>query len=38
MLKSEILKALGKENQANSVIRKAEFLPEGNWSERFNVQ
>lgn len=38
MLKGEILKALGKENEANRVIEKAEFLPEGNWSERFNAQ
>lgn len=38
MLKSEILKALGKENEAEAVMRKAEFLPEGNWSERFNIQ
>jgi len=29
---------LGKENEANRIIEKAEFLPEGNWSERFNIQ
>ena len=38
MLKSEILYALGKENEAEAITRKAEFLPEGNWSERFNIQ
>lgn len=38
MLKSEILNALGKKNEAEAIIRKAEFLPEGNWSERFNIQ
>jgi len=38
LLKGEILKALGKENEANRIIEKAEFLPEGNWSERFHVQ
>lgn len=38
MLKSEILGALGKKKEANAVVRKAEFLPEGNWSERFNIQ
>lgn len=38
MLKSEILNALGEKNKAVEVMRKAEFLPEGNWSERFNVQ
>jgi tetratricopeptide (TPR) repeat protein len=38
MLKSEILNALGKNKEAEAVIRKAEFLPEGNWSERFNIQ
>lgn len=38
LLKSEILKALGKKKEADAVTRKAEFLPEGNWSERFNIQ
>lgn len=38
MLKSEILIALGKNKEAESVIKKAEFLPEGNWSERFNIR
>ena len=37
MLKSEILYALGKKNEAEAIIRKAEFLPEGNWSERFSI-
>lgn len=38
MLKGEILKVLGKESEGNSVIEKAEFLPEGNWTERFSLQ
>lgn len=37
LLKGEILVALGKEKEANAIIRKAEFLPEGNWSERFSL-
>ena len=38
MLKSEILSALGKNKEANAVMKKAEFLPEGNWSERFTIR
>lgn len=38
MLKGEILKALGNKDEANKIIERAEFLPEGNWSERFNIQ
>lgn len=38
MLKSEILTALGENKEAESIMRKAEFLPEGNWSERFNLK
>ena len=38
ILKSEILKALGQNKEAEVVMQKAEFLPEGNWSERFPVQ
>ncbi len=38
MLKSEILIALGKHKEAETVIKKAEFLPEGNWSERLNIK
>ena len=38
MLKSEILNTLGKNKEANAAMRKAEFLPEGNWSERFEIQ
>ena len=38
MLKSEILKALGKHEEAGIIMRKAEFLPEGNWSERFSLE
>ena len=38
MLKSEILSALGREKESEAIMKKAEFLPEGNWSERFSVQ
>ena len=38
ILKSEILNVLGKKDEADAVMRKAEFLPEGNWSERFEIQ
>lgn len=38
ILKSEILTALGKEKEAQVAMKKAEFLPEGNWSERFEIQ
>ena len=38
MLKSEILSALGREKESEAIMKKAEFLPEGNWSERFSIQ
>ena len=38
ILKSEILRALGKEKEADTIRNKAEFLPEGNWSERLLVK
>lgn len=38
MLKSEILSALGKQKESDIILRRAEFLPEGNWSERFSLQ
>ena len=38
MLKSEILSILGKKAESDNILRKAEFLPEGNWSERFSIQ
>ncbi len=34
MLKSSILKALGRAGEANEIFARAEFLPEDNWSER----
>ena len=36
MLKSEILTNLGRITEAMAIREKAEFLPEGNWSERFS--
>lgn len=38
ILKSEILSALGKNKEAKIIMDKAEFLPEGNWSERLSIQ
>ena len=35
MLKSEILANLGRNTEATIIREQAEFLPEGNWSERF---
>jgi len=36
MLKSEILSNLGRNTEASAIREQADFLPEGNWSERFN--
>ena len=38
LLKSTILDKLGKARQAEAVREHAEFLPEGNWSERFSMK
>lgn len=38
LLKGEILKALGRNDEARAIIEHAEFLPEGNWSERWSVK
>lgn len=38
MLKSVILKSLGREKEARAVEEEAEFLPEENWTERAPVQ
>lgn len=37
MLKSMILQALGKTAEARKIEERAEFLPEGNWTERSEV-
>jgi len=37
LLKSTILEKLGRHEQANTIKEHAEFLPEGNWSERFSM-
>lgn len=34
LLKAEILTALGRDQAATAITERAEFLPEGNWSER----
>ena len=36
-LKGNILMALGRESEAAELLEDAEFLPEGNWSERVSV-
>jgi len=38
LLKAEFLDRLGRKEDARSVREEAEFLPEGNWSERATVQ
>ncbi len=38
LLKSEILKSMGKLDEASKVREIAEFLPKGNWSEQFDIQ
>lgn len=38
MLKGTILKDLGRHQEAKAVIETAEFLPKGNWSERFEIR
>jgi len=38
LLKSEILVALGQQGQARALREQAEFLPEGNWSERMGIK
>lgn len=38
LLKADILKALGRVDEADKVKGDAEFLPEGNWSEHISVK
>ena len=38
LLKSMILEQLGQKEEAAALKEEAEFLPEGNWSERINLQ
>lgn len=38
LLKSTILDKLGKTQEAKALREHAEFLPEGNWSERFSMK
>jgi tetratricopeptide (TPR) repeat protein len=38
LLKANILKALGRDDEAAKLKEEAEFLPEGNWSEHISVQ
>jgi len=38
LLKSEILSSLGRNNEATALSEKAEFLPDGNWSERLSIK
>ena len=38
MLKGLVLKSLGRNREASALIDEAEFLPDGNWSERFSLE
>jgi tetratricopeptide (TPR) repeat protein len=38
LLKSEILQQHGRPGEAAELRERAEFLPQGNWSERFHIQ
>lgn len=38
LLKGEILLKLGKRKEAEAILDRAEFLPEGGWQERFSLQ
>lgn len=38
LLKGEILLKLGKTKEAEKVMERAEFLPDGGWQERFSLQ
>ena len=38
ILKAKILKSLGRVKEAESIMDDAEFLPEGNWSERIPLK
>ncbi|NOZ09753.1 MAG: tetratricopeptide repeat protein [Gammaproteobacteria bacterium] len=38
LLKAQILDSLGRSGEAKVVRDEAEFLPEGNWSERISIQ
>lgn len=38
LLKSTVLQALGRTDEAKGIAERAEFLPESNWSERSEVE
>ena len=38
LLKAEILRKLGDHQQAQQIEERAEFLPEGNWTEQLSIQ
>ncbi len=38
LLKGEIVAGLGMKKEAATITERAEFLPDGNWSERFSVR
>ena len=38
LLKGEIVAGLGMKKEAQAITERAEFLPDGNWSERFSVR
>ena len=38
LLKGETMMKLGKHKEAKAILDRADFLPEGGWSERFSLQ
>jgi tetratricopeptide (TPR) repeat protein len=38
LLKGEVMLKLGMQKEAEAIIDRAEFLPEGGWQERFSLQ
>jgi tetratricopeptide (TPR) repeat protein len=38
LLKGETLLKLGRREEAEAIMDRAEFLPEGGWQERFSLQ
>ncbi len=38
LLKGEIVAGLGMDKEAQAITERAEFLPDGNWSERFSIK
>ena len=37
LLKGEIMIKLGRDKEAEAILERAEFLPDGGWQERFSL-